>query len=199
MNVTGFMQTKHHGVFRVFLLAETMVFDRDSCRLSPGIFPSGVWGVCPETMMLSVLGVFLAFLATGLCLETRSILRQITSVRAPIAAVLSSLVLYPVLAWLLSLPLLPYEFVIGVCIIGTGPVTVSSGTILTAIARGNVPLSILICISTSFLAIFTIPVILNLLLSVGTDIELPVLGMLNGTCAKSPRSHCHGPIAQTIS
>jgi sodium/bile acid cotransporter 7 len=130
------------------------------------------------------LGVFLAFFATGLCLETRTILRQITSVRAPIAAVLSSLALYPVIAWLLSLPLLPYEFVIGVCIVGTGPVTVSSGTILTAIARGNVPLSILICISTSFLAIFTIPVILNVLLSVGTDIELPVLGMLKGLVLK---------------
>ncbi len=130
------------------------------------------------------LGVFLAFFATGLCLETRTILRQITSVRAPLAAVLSSLVLYPVFAWLISLPLLPYEFVIGVCIIGTGPVTVSSGTILTAIARGNVPLSIVICISTSFLAIFTIPVILNVLLSVGTDIELPVLGMLMGLVLK---------------
>lgn len=142
------------------------------------------WGTSIRGYDVIGFGVVLAFFATGLSLETRGILRQITSIRAPTAAALSSLVVYPVLAWLISLPLLPYEFVIGVCIIGTAPVTVSSGTILTAIARGNVPLSILICISTSFLAILTIPVILNLLLRVGTDIELPVLGMVLGLVLK---------------
>lgn len=129
-------------------------------------------------------GIFLAFFFTGLCLETRSILRQINNIRAPVAAVVSTLVLYPLIAWLLAVQLLPYEFVIGICIIGTAPVTVSSGTIMTAIARGNVPLSVLICILTSFLAIFTIPVMLNVLLSVGTDIELPVLEMFMGLVIK---------------
>lgn len=142
------------------------------------------WGASIRDYDVIGFGVILAFFATGLSLETRGILRQITSIRAPTAAALSSLVVYPVLAWLVSLPLLPYEFVIGVCIIGTAPVTVSSGTILTAIARGNVPLSILICISTSFLAILTIPVILNLLLRVGTDIEFPILGMVIGLVLK---------------
>ena len=142
------------------------------------------WGEPLRNYDVISVGVFLAFFSTGLCLETRSILRQITHVKAPVAAVLSSLVLYPVLAWLMALPLLPYEFVVGICIIGTGPVTVSSGTILTAIARGNVPLSILICISTSFLAIFTIPFLLNILLSVGTDIELPIIEMFTGLVLK---------------
>lgn len=142
------------------------------------------WGVSTGNYDVIGIGVFLAFFSTGLCLETRGILRQINSFRAPVAAILSSLVLYPILAWLLALPLLPYEFVVGICIIGVGPVTVSSGTILTAIARGNVPLSILICISTSCLAIFTIPVVLNVLLRVGTDIELPILGMLMGLVLK---------------
>lgn len=142
------------------------------------------WGESIRNYDVISVGVFLAFFSTGLCLETRSILRQITHIKAPVAAVLSSLVLYPVLAWLMALPLLPYEFVIGICIIGTGPVTVSSGTILTAIARGNVPLSILICISTSFLAIFTIPFMLNILLSVSTDIELPILKMFGGLVLK---------------
>lgn len=130
------------------------------------------------------IGIFLAFFSTGLCLETQSILRQVENVRAPLAAVLSSLILYPVIAWLLALPVLPYTYVLGVCIIGTGPVTVSSGTIMTAIARGNVPLSILICLLTSFLAIFTIPVMLNILLCTGGDIELPVLEMFTGLLLK---------------
>lgn len=142
------------------------------------------WGESIRDYDVIGFGVVLAFFATGLCLETQTILRQITSFRAPLMAILSSLVLYPVVAWFVSLPLLPFEFVVGVCVIGTAPVTVSSGTILTAIARGNVPLSIFICISTSFLAIFTIPVMLDLLLSAGTEIELPVLGMVVGLVLK---------------
>jgi len=135
------------------------------------------WGTALRRYDIFNIGIFLAFLCTGLCLETRSILRQVNNVKAPLAAVVSSLLIYPVLAWLLALPLLPHEFIVGVCIIGTAPVTVSSGTILTAIARGNVPLSILICILTSFLAIFTIPPLLSILLKAGGNVELPILKM----------------------
>ena len=142
------------------------------------------WGDTLKKYGFFSVGIFLAFFITGLCLETRSILRQIQEIRAPIAAAVSSLFLYPLLAWLMALPVLPYEFVIGVCIIGVGPVTVSSGTIMTAIARGNVPLSLFICILTSFLAIFTIPLMLNMLLSVGGTVELPVLKMLGGLVIK---------------
>lgn len=142
------------------------------------------WGDTLKKYGFFSAGIFLAFFITGLCLETRSILRQVQEIRAPVAAVFSSLFLYPLLAWLLALPVLPYEFVIGVCIIGVGPVTVSSGTIMTAIARGNVPLSLFICILTSFLAIFSIPLMLNMLLSVGGTVELPVLRMLGGLVLK---------------
>lgn len=142
------------------------------------------WGDTLRRYGFFSIGIFLAFFITGLCLETRSIFRQVQEFRALVAAAGSSLILYPLLAWLMALPVLPYEFVIGVCIIGVGPVTVSSGTIMTAIARGNVPLSLCICILTSFLAIFTIPLMLNMLLSVGGKIELPVLKMLGGLIVK---------------
>lgn len=146
------------------------------------VFPK--WGIFIQRYDIISVGVFLAFFLTGLCLETHSILRQVSGIRAPLTALFSSLLFYPVLAWLLASHLLPYEFVVGICIIGSAPVTVSSGTILTAIARGNVPLSILICISTSFLAIFTIPVVLNILLGIGTGIEFPILAMLMGLVLK---------------
>jgi sodium/bile acid cotransporter 7 len=108
----------------------------------------------------------------------------VNNVRAPLAAVISALIIYPVIAWLMALSVLPFEYVLGICIIGTGPVTVSSGTIMTAIGRGNVPLSILICILTSFLAIFTIPLMLNLLLGLGGNITLPVAHMFTGLMVK---------------
>lgn len=126
------------------------------------------------------IGIFLSFFLTGLCLETQSILRLVNTIRAPAAAALSSLILYPLIAWILAQQVLPADFVIGICIIATGPVTLTSGTIMTAIARGNVPLSILICIVTNVLAIFTMPLMLSLLLNVGGSIDLPVMKMFLG-------------------
>ena len=135
------------------------------------------WGEIFQRYDVFSIGIFLAFFTTGLTLETGNILRQMKSVKAPAAAVFSSLLLYPVIAWLVARPVLPYEFLVGICIIATGPVTVSSGTIMTAIARGNVPLSLLICILTSSMAILTIPFMLNILLNAGGMIELPILNM----------------------
>lgn len=136
------------------------------------------WGVVLKEFDLFRIGIFLSFLATGLSLETQAVFRQITAVKAPLVALLSSLVLYPLLAYAAARPLLPDEMAIGIAIIATAPVTVSSGTILTAVARGNVPLSLLICIFSNILAIFTIPILLDLLLGVGHRVELPVLRML---------------------
>ncbi len=136
------------------------------------------WGNSLHQYDILSYGIFLSFFATGLSLDPRSILRQVKAVRAPAAALVSSLLLYPLLAWAAALPLLPYEFVIGICIVGTAPVTISSGTIMTTIARGNIPLSLLICILSNFLAIFTIPLMLNLLLGFAGEIELPVTQML---------------------
>lgn len=125
-------------------------------------------------------GIFLAFFVTGLTLETSSISSHLREFKAPVAAMVSSLLLLPILAWLLARMVLSPEFVIGVCIIATAPVTVASGTVMTAIGRGNVPLSLFICVLGNFLAIFTIPVSLSYLVSVGSNIELPVVKMLTG-------------------
>jgi len=142
------------------------------------------WGEALRSYDIFSIAIFFSFLATGLALETENILRQIKGVWAPVAATLSSLILYPAIAWLLALPLLPHEFVVGVCIIATGPVTISSGTIMTAIARGNVPLSLVICVLTNLLAIFTIPILLNLLLNVSSTVDLPVAQMLGDLVVK---------------
>ena len=138
------------------------------------------WGRFLRQYDVISIGIFLSFFCTGLCLETQSILRLVDTIRAPVAAAVSSLVLYPILAWLLAFKLLPAEFVIGICIIGAGPVTLTSGTIMTAMARGNVPLSIMICIVTNILAIFTMPLMLSLLLNAGGSLNLPLMRMFAG-------------------
>lgn len=132
-----------------------------------------------EFSILNV-GIFLAFFVTGLTLETSSIGSHLRQFKAPVAGMISSLLLLPLLAWLLARMVLSPEFIIGVCIIATAPVTVASGTVMTAIGRGNVPLSLFICVLGNFLAIFTIPVSLSYLVSIGSHIDLPVFKMLSG-------------------
>jgi solute carrier family 10 (sodium/bile acid cotransporter), member 7 len=138
------------------------------------------WGIALQEYDVFGAGIFLSFFVTGLGLETQAILRQVKEFKAPVAALVSSLVIYPLIAWILAGPMLDQESFVGICIIATAPVTVSSGTILTSYARGNVALSLLICVLTNFLCIFTIPLLLGLLLGLDGSIDLPILQMLGG-------------------
>ena len=90
----------------------------------------------------------------------------------------SSLVLVPLVSWALASGLFPLEITIGVCIIATAPVSVVSGTVMTVIGRGNIPLSILICVLGNTIGIFTIPFALQLLVGSAGNLELPILKML---------------------
>ena len=124
------------------------------------------------------IGIFLAFFVTGLSLDTSYLNRRDLQAKAALAAIVSSLVLIPLLSWALASYLFPLEFIIGVCIIATAPVSVVSGTVMTAIGRGNIPLSVLICLLGNSVGIFTIPFSLQLLVGDAGNIDLPVLKML---------------------
>ncbi|MGE5256965.1 MAG: bile acid:sodium symporter family protein [Hyphomicrobiales bacterium] len=125
------------------------------------------------------IGIFTAFLITGLTLDTSRFGPQLLQLKAPLAAMISSLGFIPLLACLLARTVFPLEYVIGVCIIATAPVTVVSGTVMTDLGRGNVPLSLFICVLGNFIGIFTIPFSLKLLIGGGADVNLPAIGMLS--------------------
>ncbi len=124
------------------------------------------------------IGIFIAFFITGLTLETSQLNTQLRQYRAPLAAMISSLVFIPLLSRALAGFVLSWEYIIGVCIIATAPVTVVSGTVMTIIGRGNIPLSLFICVLGNFIGVFTIPFSLNLLVAAGGHVDLPVLKML---------------------
>jgi sodium/bile acid cotransporter 7 len=123
-------------------------------------------------------GIFVAFFITGLTLDTSYLSAELQQFKAPLAAMISSLVFIPLLSWILASLVLSWEYIIGVCIIATAPVTVVSGTVMTAIGRGNIPLSLFICVLGNFIGVFTIPFSLKLLVEAGDNINLPVLRML---------------------
>ena len=151
------------------------------------VFCGYLWPVAGDFLIryeVLTFGLILSFLLTGLTLESRVLADGLGSIKGVGAAIVSSLFLYPVIAWLLS-SALPYpELVVGCCILATAPSTISSGTILTAYARGNVALSVFICIATHFIGVATIPIMLNLLLRTGVGVELPVLTILSGLVLK---------------
>lgn len=131
--------------------------------------------------------IFLGFLITGLTLETASIGEQFRNIRVLSAALLSALVLFPAIAYFLARLVFdaPPDWAIGALIIGVAPVTIASGTVMTAIALGNIPLSLFICVLTNLASILTIPFLLNLFLQFGdTPISLPVVQMLTGLTIK---------------
>ncbi len=142
------------------------------------VFPAlGPW--FKEWKILNI-GIFLVFAITGLTLDTRSIIDQLKQVRVLLAALGSSLIIIPVVTFLAARLVFPDtpDFVIGAVIMAVAPVTVASGTVMTALALGNVTLSLFICVLCNVVALFTIPFLLTLLLQFGATIDLPVLHML---------------------
>ncbi len=128
------------------------------------------------------IGIFLVFLITSLSLDTRTVLKQIKNVRVLTASLLSALVIIPVVTAVLAGWAFPDnpDFVVGSIIIAVAPVTVASGMVMTAMALGNVPLSLFICVLCTFASLLSIPLMLKLLLGAEQGIELPV-GQIMGT------------------
>jgi predicted Na+-dependent transporter len=141
------------------------------------VFPAA--GDVVQRWKLVKIAIFAGFLMTGLTLKTGQITSQLANIGAVAASCLSCFVLFPCVAFLPAkfLFVSQQDYLVGVCIVATAPVTIASGTILTALARGNVPLSLLICIASNFIAVFTVPISLKLLLGADQQINLPVLKM----------------------
>ena len=126
------------------------------------------------------IGIFLAFLVTGMTLDTSEVLEQLKDIKVLLAAAVSALILFPVVAYFCANLVFADkpDFIIGVLLIGAAPVTVASGTVMTGMARGNIPLSLFICVICNGLAILTMPPILNLFVSLTEPVQLPIGKMM---------------------
>lgn len=126
------------------------------------------------------IAIFLAFLATGMTLDTSDFVRQLREFKVLLAAVFSALFFFPFATYFAANAAFPTQpdFVIGALIIATAPVTVASGTVMTGMAKGNISLSLFICVLCNAVAIFTIPPLLNIFIGVTEPIQLPVWDMM---------------------
>jgi len=162
------------------MLAKNWFFVGIAVMVLTAFYLPGV-GLFVKTYKILNIFIFLGFFLTGLTLDTSYILEQLKNVRVLLAALISSLFLFPAIAYLLARLFFkaPPDIALGVLIIGVAPATIASGTVMTALALGNIPLSLFICVLTNFASILTIPFILTQLLQyTGASIDLPVAGML---------------------
>ncbi len=141
-------------------------------------FPgAGAW--IQDGKILKV-AIFIAFFISGLSLDTGQIGAAVKNFKALVGAIVSSFLLFPLLA--LGLAYLCYgearPLSVGIVILAVCPVTLVSGIVLTDMAKGNTALSIFICIASNVTAIFTMPLSLNFLLQTGQSIDLPILQMI---------------------
>lgn len=125
-------------------------------------------------------GIFLAFLVAGVTLDTSDIVRQLKQYNVLLISVCSSLILFPLATYCIAGLVFRHQpdFIIGSVLIALAPVTIASGTVMTGIAGGNIPLSLFICVLCNTAAVFTIPPLLNIFVSVTEPIDLPVLQMI---------------------
>lgn len=126
------------------------------------------------------IGIFLSFFLTSLRLDTSHITEQCRNFKAIAAAMISCFVLFPLVGR--GFAMIDFggnsDILVGICILSVVPVTLASGTILTTLAGGNVPFSLMINICAHTLSIFTIPISLKLLLASDETIELPAVDIM---------------------
>ena len=135
-----------------------VVFDRSNLLSEMGMVLKDNHG--PDVM------IFLIFIFSGLLIESHQVRAGIRDVPSTLLALAVIVVIAPLAA--LALSYLPVDtgVVIGLFIVAVMPTTLSSGIVMTGAAGGNMAHALFVTILSNFVAIFSIPYTLSLLLPV---------------------------------
>lgn len=125
--------------------------------------------------------IVLLFFLHGSKLSRPAILAGIGHWRLHLLVTTTTVVFFPLLAWLLK-PLLhhllPHDLVLGVLFLCTLPATVQSAIALTGLARGNIPAAVCSASGSTLMGIVLTPLLVGLLMSqsVSTGDPLKTIG-----------------------
>ncbi|MCD4831725.1 MAG: bile acid:sodium symporter [Anaerohalosphaeraceae bacterium] len=152
-------------------LARHWYFSAMALTIAAGFYWSGLGKIIRDYHLLSA-GIFLSFFVMGAELETASILAGKNNAKALIAGVTSSLILFPILGFMMAKIFASNQSQLfaGLCLLSVVPVTMLTAAVLTKAGGGNVAMSLLINIATNTLAVFTVPFTLKIMLSAGEGI-----------------------------
>lgn len=128
--------------------------------------------------------VVLIFLLAGLKLKTAELRNAVKFPRPLLIGIVLILIVTPMLgfAYMGLSGLMEFEeFVIGLAMFAVMPTTISSGVVLTTLAKGNVGLSLILSVATNIMGVVTVPFLLTLVVGAGGDSIQP-LDLLGKLC-----------------
>lgn len=134
-----------------------VIFDRSDFLEKIGIFLKD--NKSPDVI------IFIIFIFSGLLIESDQIKAGIKDMKSTVLALTVIILFAPIAAWVLCLFPMDTGVAVGLFIVAVMPTTLSSGIVMTGAAGGNMAHALFVTIISNFLAIFSIPVILSVLLS----------------------------------
>ena len=141
---------------------------------SPGIayskiIPTNNW------IKTSNLNVIIIFFLSGLKLQTKQVLQALSAWKAVLFGCFLILIVTPIVSFLLvNIPFETPQLSYGLAIFFLGPTTITSGVILTGIAKGNIALGLMLTVITNLLAILTMPLTLPLVFSTVEGLKVEI-------------------------
>lgn len=139
------------------LVSGAVAFDCSGTLVKIGTILKNNYG--PEAIVFSI------FITSGLLINTDQIKAGIKDIGATVLALSLILIAAPITAWLLCLLPLETGVCIGLFIVAAMPTTLSSGVVMTGKAGGSTAHALFVTIISNFIAVFSIPVVLSMLLS----------------------------------
>ncbi len=140
-------------------------------------------GLFMASLPTQYIAVSIIFICSGLTLRTDEIKAALSSWTATAWGSASILFITPLIGTLIAFQLpLDRSFQLGLALFCCMPTTLSSGLALTAQARGNVALALLLTVLTNTVGIVTVPFVLALLLASLGQVELSAQALLVKLC-----------------
>jgi len=109
--------------------------------------------------------IFIIFIISGLIIDVEEIKTGIKDIPSTFIALLTIIIISPLVAGALSLLPLEKGVIIGLFIVAVMPTTLSSGIVMTGKAGGNMVHALFITVFSNIISVFTIPIFLSWLLS----------------------------------
>ncbi len=121
------------------------------------------------------LPIFIIFICSGLLLDLERIREGVKDYRGIILSLLIIFVAAPVVASVFGRFRIDRGILIGIFLVSSMPTTLSSGVVMTGAAGGNIAHALLITVTASSLAVFSVPFTLSLLLGGnGTPLNIEI-------------------------
>lgn len=132
-----------------------------------------------DNRIVQSINVMLVFVISGMSLQTSDLKSAFANWAAIVYGVIAILAITPCFGFIIiHIPYSVAEFTIGYTIFTCVPTTVNTGILLTALAKGNAAVALLLSAGTNILGAFTTPLFLKAIMSSAKDVEIDSVAII---------------------